>query len=419
MKVFIETYGCTFNQADSESMAFLLKKAGFSLSTEKEADLFIINTCTVKAATERKTLHRIKTLSSSGKKLIIAGCMSQTQPSAILEAAPKASLIGTFAQQEIVPVAEKTLQGIQIKRLSKLTRSCLPAIHLDPLIGIIQISQGCLGSCSYCAARLARGQLRSFPVSGILSAAKKALKDGCRELRLTSQDCAVFGSDTGESLDDLLQKVLSLPGDFRVRLGMMNPAWVLKQMPALLSAYSSPKMYKFVHIPAQSGSDKVLKSMNRFCSVSDFKRICSTLKSSFPDITIATDIIVGYPTETEEDFKASLSLITSLHPDIVNISRFTPRPDTPAALLKPLKSQILKERSRKMSALCKTISLENNKALLGKKDRILLLKKNKDNFIGRSSSYKSVVLKAGKLGDFVDVEFKEAHTTHLSASKAF
>lgn len=415
MRAYIETYGCAFNKADSESMAWLLKEAGFELAGEKEADLIIINTCTVKTKTEQKTLERIKALSKAGKRLLVAGCMAQTQSSLILKAAPDASLLGTFARSEVVRVAKGLMSGTQVKETSKYPSHITPALRSNPFIGTFQIAQGCLGSCTYCAARLARGELKSFPISDILSAVHSSLAEGCKEVRLTAQDCGVFGEDSGESLSDLLTSILSLPGDFRVRLGMMNPAGSLKNMDALLSAFRDPKMYLFAHIPVQSGSDSVLKAMNRNYRVSDFEKACSTLKAAFPDLTLATDIIVGFPSESKNDFEASMALMEKIRPDIINISRFTPRPNTPAALMKPLKSEVLKERSSRMSLLCSRLSLSNAKRFVGKKDRILLLEKSKKGFLGRSSNFRSVALEEGSLGFFIEATFEKAYSKYLLA----
>jgi len=415
MRAYIETYGCAFNKADSESMAWLLKEAGFEIAQEKDADLILINTCTVKAKTEQKTLERIKALSRAGKKLLVAGCMAQTQASLILKAAPNASILGTFARSEVVRVAKEIMSGAQVKELARYKTMFTPALRSNPFIGTFQIARGCLGSCTYCAARLARGELKSFRISEIVSAVKSALDEGCVEIRLTAQDCGVFGMDSGESLGVLLDSILSLPGDFRVRLGMMNPTGALKNMDALLKSFKSPKMYLFAHIPVQSGSDSVLAAMNRKYKAADFEKACTTLKKAFPDLTLATDIIVGFPPESEEDFDASMALMEKMRPDIINISRFTPRPNTPAALLKPLKSEILKERSSRMSALCRQLSLENAKRFVGRKDRVLVLESSKKGLLGRSSNFRCVALKDGQPGAFIEARFEKAFAKYLLA----
>ena len=415
MRAYIETYGCAFNKADSESMAWLLEKAGFSLVPEKDADLIIVNTCTVKTKTEQKTLERIKALSKAGKKLLVAGCMAQTQPSLILKAAPDASLLGTFARSEVARVAKEMIAGAQVKELDRYPSHFIPSSRSNPFIGTFQIAQGCLGSCTYCAARLARGELKSFPISDILSSIRSSLAEGCKEVRLTAQDCGVFGEDSGESLGVLLDSILSLPGDFRVRLGMMNPTGALKNMDALLSAFKDPKMYLFAHIPVQSGSDTVLASMNRRYKAADFENACSALKAAFPELTLATDIIVGFPSESEKDFEASMALMERVRPDIINISRFTPRPNTPAALMKPLKSEVLKSRSSRMSLLCSRLSLANAKGFVGKRDRILVLETSKNGLLGRSSNFRSVALKEGSIGSFVEATFEKAYSKYLLA----
>jgi len=415
MRAYIETYGCAFNKADSESMAWLLKEAGFELVQEKDADLVILNTCTVKTKTEQKTLERIKALSRAGKRLLVAGCMAQTQPGLILKAAPNASLLGTFARSEVVRVAKEMGSGAQVKELARYLPVFTPSARSNPFIGTFQIAQGCLGSCTYCAARLARGELKSFPISEIVSSVRSSLAEGCKEIRLTGQDCGVFGEDSGESLSDLLASILSLPGDFRLRLGMMNPTGALKNMGALLDAFKSPNMYL---LPISLSSPGVTQSWLQW--VADTRRLilrkpASALKDAFPDLTLATDIIVGFPSESEKDFEASMALMEKIRPDIINISRFTPRPNTPAALMKPLKNKVLKDRSNRMSLLCGRLSLENAKRFVGRKDRILVLKPSKNGVLGRSSNFRSIALKEGRPGSFIQASFAKAYAKYLLA----
>lgn len=417
MRFHIETYGCTANQGDSESIAGLLVEAGHRPVPELRADLLILNTCTVKASTEQKILNRLRGLADSKKKLLVAGCMVQAQPELVREACPNANMLGIYELLRAAEAVESISRGRHVGMLAKAEakKPDTKPVRTDPLNAIVQVSQGCRGSCTYCITRLARGDLRSFPPEQIVSEVECALKEGCKEIRITSQDNTVYGQDIGTSLPSLISKIDALPGDFRIRVGMMNPGGLLPLLPDLLEAYDSPKVYKFFHIPVQSGSNEILRQMNRRYTREDFIKIVSRIRSRFPLASIATDVIVGYPGETETQFQDTYDLYEATRPDVVNISRFTLRPGTPAAKLKPLSTQITKDRSRRMAELWECVATEQNRRYIGLNDRVLISEKGKnDTMVGRSSNYKAVVLPDGTLGDFVDVEFKTAFSTYLA-----
>ncbi|MEM4245459.1 MAG: radical SAM protein, partial [Candidatus Nanoarchaeia archaeon] len=180
----------------------------------------------------------------------------------------------------------------------------------------------------------------------ILGEVKKAVKEGCTIIKLTAEDTGCWGKDIDEKLPDLLGEILKTEGNFKIRLGMMNPNHAIEFLDELIKIYNNPKMIKFIHIPVQSGSNKVIKDMKRDYKVEDFKKIVKRFRKEVRGINIATDIIAGYPTETEEDFKKTLELIKEVKPEVLNISKFAPRPKTEAAKLKQLRTEIIKERSK-------------------------------------------------------------------------
>ena len=179
-----------------------------------------------------------------------------------------------------------------------------PKIPINKLISITQISEGCLGNCSYCKTKLAKGTLHSYDEEKILKSIESDLESGAKEVWLTSQDCASYNLDKNkQNLPELLKKILSLKHNFKLRLGMMNPNNVYPVLDELIEVYKNPKIYKFIHIPIQSASDSVLKDMNRFYKIKIVEEIITKLKKEVPDMVIATDIIVGYPTEKQSDHK--------------------------------------------------------------------------------------------------------------------
>jgi MiaB/RimO family radical SAM methylthiotransferase len=220
---------------------------------------------------------------------------------------------------------------------------------------------------------------------------------------LASEDTGVYGADIHSSLPELINAVTALGGDFHVRVGMMNPNAAKRLLPQLLDAFDSDKVYKFAHVPVQSGSDAVLRAMNRQHSVKDFEQVAAAFRGRFPDCVISTDIIVGFPGETEADFKRTLALLKRVKPDVTNTSRFCPRPETAAAKMRQTITQVKKARSIECSALAKRISRERNGLFVGREYHTVALERaRKGGVIGRAPNYKQLVFE-GELGGEYDV----------------
>lgn len=432
-KISFVTFGCTLNASDSELMAGLLADAGHEIVEEDTAELIVINSCTVKALAEKKFFRKITELEKKGKKLILAGCIPQAQQDLVKDRLKEYSVIGTGQLNNIVDAVDETLAGSIVHWLKKdkNPRLNLPKIRRNKVIEIIPICEGCLGNCTYCQTRQARGKLISYDPNAIVKQVKSAVKDGCKEIWLTSQDCGAYGKDLQKDINtsnntaainivELLKRVLSVDGDFFVRLGMTNPNFVLEHLDALIEIYStSPKLFKFIHIPIQAGNDQVLKDMNRFYTVEDFRKIVKTFRAHIPQITIATDMICGFPTETEKQFEDSIKLITELTPDIVNVSRFWPRQGTPAAKMKQHTSRETKTRSRKMASLFDSTSTQRLTEWTGWQGPIIIDaqgKKSDSNWLGRNYAYKLIAIKGDfKLGQKVEVKVVRTTKHYLVA----
>jgi threonylcarbamoyladenosine tRNA methylthiotransferase CDKAL1 len=408
-KIFIKTFGCSLNKSDSEVMAGLLEKEGYKIVDDKDkADLVIINTCTVKGPTERSFYRFLK--NSKGKKIIVAGCIPQADPE--LEILEKYSLIGVSQLNKIGFVVEETLKENKVRLLKKEhnARLNLPKVRKNPVVEIIPICEGCIGSCAYCKVKQARGNLFSYDKKAIVKQAKDAVKDNVKEIWLTSQDNGCYGLDINTNIIELLNEVLKIKGDYKIRLGMINPNFALKFLDDLIETYKDKKMFKFLHIPVQSGNDRILKLMERKYNIKDFRKIVDRFRKEIPDITIATDIICGFPTETEEEFMNSYNLMKDIRPDAMNINMFWPRSKTKAAEMEQILSRDIKERTRKLTRLFHKIALENNKKWIGWGGYVLVDEFGKNNsIIARNYAYKQVILKGNyKLGDEVKVKIKKA-----------
>lgn len=422
MKIHIETYGCSANQSDSEIMAGILRNENHEIvGKPDDSDILIINSCMVKTPTEMKILDRIRKLKREYPKkgMIIAGCMPEVMGRRLRKIAPSASLISTHHLKDMARVAGGISEGRRFEFIGKTRESkvCVPRERKNTVIGITQIATGCLSSCSYCCVRLAKGGLFSFPPEKIIQDIENSLEEGCREVWITSQDNSCYGKDINTDLPKLLSKIVKIDGKFRVRVGMMNPSHLKPFLKELIEIYRSPKIYRFVHLPVQSGSDGVLELMGRNYKVRDFKKIIREFRKSIPDITVSTDIIVGFPGETEGDFGKTISLIREIRPDIVNLSKFGARPGTMAAGMEQLDSRTIKERSKKTGKIIKEIMTERNVRFVGKTSEILVDEKGKkeNQWIGRNECYKPVLVNfREKLqGKFVRVKITKAEGTHL------
>ncbi len=417
-KVYIEAYGCSANLADSEIIQGLLMKAGHTIIKNPDlADATVLLSCTVKTPTQKKIEKRIKEFKSRGYPLIVAGCMPKAQHDLVEEIAPNTSMVGPDNIEDVVDVVEATIQGKVIEALEdvKPNKTILPRNRVNPIIHIAPIASGCLGDCSYCIVKQARGNLTSFPVDAILDDSMKALKSGCKEIWITAEDTAAYNWDEVD-LPELLRSLSMLPGQFKIRVGMMTPNQSLPILDNLIEAYKSDKVFKFLHIPVQSGDDEILKRMGRHYTVEDFRRLIKKFREKHPQISISTDIICGFPGETDKQFNASLSLIEETKPDVLNISRFWPRPGTKAASMDgQLHGRVTKERSRRLASLWGNLSFDRNLQWINWEGEVLVDEEGKSGGnIARNFAYKPIVLNEKVImGNFVNIRVTEASRGYL------
>jgi len=414
-KFYLETFGCKFNRADSELIRKILKEK-FKEASEKEADFVILNTCGVVQKTERKIIKRALELKRKRKKIIFAGCLSLISPKIYKKMAD--GMIGPTNILDLPKVVKKVLRGkkefsLKQKPIDKAKLRCFVVLK-NTCTAIIPISEGCLSNCSYCATKLAKGRLRSFGQKEILENIKLALNSGAQEIQLTSQDLAIYGAEKGKwALPDLLREITKIEGDFMIRLGMMNPWGAKKIFKKLLSIMENKKFYKFLHIPLQSGDNRVLKNMNRNYKAKDFLEISKKFRQKFKNSLLATDIIVGFPTEDESEFQNTVKIIKKIKPEILHLFRYSKRKETQAEKLKDFPDKIKKERSRILTKIWQKFNFEKNKKFLGKKFNALITEKRENNFLARLDSYKAVILKTGNLGEFVKVKIVKVKPNYL------
>ncbi len=391
-KICVKTFGCSLNYADSERIVAALKKKGFEIiNNVEEATLVILNTCAVKGPSESKFFTLLEKLKEAHKPVVVAGCISQAMPEKLTEY----SKIGPDQLDSIGEVVEETLSGniVSILVAEKKNKLGIPKVRMNPLLEIIPICNGCLGACTFCITKNARGALFSHPIEEIVEAVRLAVRDGVKEIYLTSSDNGCYGFDNNTDLAELLRKVCEVEGDYKVRVGMANPNHILKYLKKLIDAFKHPKIYKFLHIPVQTGNNFILEDMNRGYQIEDYHHIINEFKKEIPDITISTDIIVGYPTETEAHFQDTIKLIKDTKPDVMNLSKFWPRPHTAAEKLKQLPGDVVKRRGMEATSAFDWVAFERNKRWKTWTGKVLMTEKGKeDSFIGRNLAYKQVIV---------------------------
>ncbi|MBU0586077.1 tRNA (N(6)-L-threonylcarbamoyladenosine(37)-C(2))-methylthiotransferase [Candidatus Micrarchaeota archaeon] len=406
--IFIRTWGCTLNQSDSDIMAALLEEAGFELVENiQDAEVVLFNTCTVKGGTENKILTELNRIVHIGKKVVVAGCLS-VNSSKIRSIAPKAPIVGTGAVENIVSAVKDALNGRNTEYSNITNKSSLPRRLGKPIVRI-PIQEGCVGNCAFCQTKIARPIMMSYSEKDLVCMVKEAVFRGAVEIQLTGMDTGAYGMDIKSGLVGLLERLCSIEGDFRIRLGMINPNHFKRMINGLLKVYRNEKMYKFAHMPVQTGSEKVCNDMGRAHSVHDFEYCVKKLRENIPEVTIATDIIVGYPSEEDNDFKETIDMLERVRPDVVNISKFTPRPGTRAKKLKQLPSEVVKKRTVQTHEIVKRIWSENAQGFLGKEIEVWILEKGKKGQMkARAGSYRQIVVNGSSklLGEKVRVNVK-------------
>ncbi|MFH7902852.1 MAG: tRNA (N(6)-L-threonylcarbamoyladenosine(37)-C(2))-methylthiotransferase [Candidatus Aenigmatarchaeota archaeon] len=414
MKFYIITIGCTLNKSESQRMRYLLEKEGFKyVENPKEAEIIIINTCTVKTPSENKTYRFLREFRD--KKIILTGCLVQHQPEKFKEY----STVGIYEIEKIVDAVKRTINNeivkyLEIKKVNKLE---IPSIDEYP-IKIVPIQEGCLWKCKYCATKLARCLTFSYPPEIIFNEIFDALKKGLKIIYFTGTDLAIYGFDLGINLADLLFRIREIDGDFYIRVGMANPGILNGFLSKLLEAYNHNKIFKFFHIPVQSASNKVLESMGRLYKIEDFYEIVEKIRKKYFEASISTDIIVGYPTETEEDFRLTCQMIEEIKFDVINLSKFWPRPKTEAYKMKYLKGEIVKNRSRIIKNLFNKTALERNKIWRGWEGYCIVESKGKgESWICRNYSYKQIIVKTSEniLGKIIKVKVSDITPIDLRA----
>ncbi len=415
-KVRVKSFGCSANLAEAEIMAGLLKKAEYDIVEQSsDANVIVLNICTVKG--NANALREIRKTKEQfpDKKLVVTGCIPQELIEPARRIDSSISFVNTHGIQKIVPALQQAVleKPVEILASSKETKVNLPRVRKNNVVGIIPICSGCLDMCSFCSTKLVKGWLVSYPITEIIKEVEASVLEGCKEIWLTGQDTGCYGFDLRTNIVKLIEEIVKIKGDFKIRLGMGNPRHLLKYADDLAEVMKHQKMFKFIHLPVQAGNNKVLKAMRRQHSVEDFVKLVEKFRTAVPEITISTDIIVGFPGETAEQFNDTVELIKKTNPDVINLARFVARSGTKAHTFEnQISGAEKKERSKIITKLFREIAFENNKKWIGWDGEVIIDERGRNNaMIGRNYCYKPVVLKENvKIGSVVKVKITDAST---------
>lgn len=409
MRVYVEQHGCAVTQAEASVAKGQLARSGHALvSAPEEADAHVLVTCTVVEATERVMRKRITALAATGKRLVVTGCMAKAQLDVVRALSADAVVLPPRSAHQIPEAVEGALVTLRDGSRTGLPR------HLEGAVATLAISDGCVGRCSFCITKLARPGLESHPPDAVAADVADAVRAGAVEVRLTSQDTAAYGREKGMSLLDVVRALRDVPGDFRVRVGMMNPMAAMPVLPEILEAYRDPRVFKFLHLPVQSGSGRVLDAMKRDHTSEEFLSIVRAFRREFPGLTLATDVIAGFPGETEDDMQATVRVLREARPAIVNVTRFSPRPGTRAWNIpgRP-HGRTVKRWTRFLHAVRFRMSREFHAALVGSALPVLVTEPGKAGTVmARTDDYALVVLPTMPLGWRGPVRIVDARDTY-------
>ena len=414
-KIFVEAYGCSASFADSEMISGLIQNGGHTLANNStDSDLNIVVTCSVKDSTANKMMYRINSLKT--KPLIVAGCLPKAEKDTVEKFSENASLLGPNSLGKTIQVINSTLKGTKQIALedSDLSKVGLPKVRLNPAVGIVEIANGCMSECTFCQTKISKGDLNSYRLGDIVRQVQTEINEGCKEVWLTSTDNGCYGFDIGTDLPSLINAVVDIPNEFMIRVGMMNPMYMPRIKEKLIESFDNDKVFKFLHIPVQSGSDKVLHDMKRGHTAGTYREIVNKVKERFSEFTISTDIIVGFPSETEEDFQKTISLLDETKPDVVNLSKYSARPGTDAAELKQIDAAEVKRRSKIIFEQISKLSMESNRKWIGWKGKVLFDETTEEGIKGRNFAYKPVFVDGDiKIGQSYTVEIIDATVKRL------
>ena len=432
--VYIETYGCQMNFADSEVIRAILNDNGYSVATSADkADFVLINTCAIRDNAEKRIRRRLKDLQAVQRhcpwlRIGILGCMAERLKNQLMVEEESVSfVVGPDAYRKLPDILERTTKGCKVAETelsTEETYSDISPVRIDGngISAYISIMRGCQNYCAYCVVPYTRGRERSRNAASIVSEARNLFQEGYKEVTLLGQNVNSYNSD-GTNFAQLMAEVAEINPLLRVRFATSHPKDLSDELLETMAAF--PNICKCIHLPVQSGSDHILKLMNRHYSSEWYLNRIEAIRRIIPDCSITTDIIAGFCSETEEDHNDTLEMFRKVRYDYAFMFMFSMRPDTYAA--KHLKDDVPEDvKRRRLEEIIKLqgqIALENNKREIGKTYEVLVegtSHRSKNQLFGRNSQNKVIVFDRGNVepGTYVNVKVTDCTAATLIGSIA-
>jgi tRNA-2-methylthio-N6-dimethylallyladenosine synthase len=423
-KLYIETYGCQMNLSDSEIITGIMKANGYEIvTTLEEANIILFNTCSVREHAEERVIQRIRSIKKIKQNHIIfglIGCMAERLKEKIFNIEKSIDLILGPDNYRKLPEYIKQIE--QQKKLCDTTfqheetySDIIPSRESD-VIAWIPIMRGCDNHCSYCIVPLTRGKERSRDFNSIIDEAKKLISENYKELYLLGQNVNSYNYD-GKNFSDILESVAKLNRDVRIRFMTSHPKDLSNDLIETISRHHN--ICKYIHLPCQSGSNRILKIMNRKYTREQYLELIKKIKNAIPEVSLSTDVIVGFPSETEADFLDTLNLLSEVKFDSAFMFKYSPREGTAAYLLNDdVPENVKSERLSKVIDLQQNISSSSNQNLIGTSQEVLIesySKKSESEFQGRLGNNKVVVFPAhkNKIGETTKIKITRSTSATL------
>ena len=429
-KAYVETYGCQQNEADSEKLRGYLTQSGYAICQEAEgADVVVMNTCSIREHAEQRVFGNLGALTHTKRrhptqKIFLCGCMAGEEKvsARVKESYPYVD--GVFSTHHLWQFPE-ILYNVLTKKKRQFyvadeagsIAEGIPQVRDSKLKAWVSIMYGCNNFCTYCIVPYVRGRERSRRPEAILEECRQLAESGCKEITLLGQNVNSYGKDLDCGMDfaDLLAQIAQLPGDFLIRFMTSHPRDASTKLFDTMAKY--PKIAKQLHLPFQSGSSRVLKAMNRHYDRETYLSKVRYAKSVMPDLVLTSDVIVGFPGETEEEFEETISLIEEVRYDSLFTFIFSPRTGTPAAKMEDPTPK--EEKNRRFDKLCarqNAISEDIHKSYIGKALRCLVDGKEKDHLTARTEGGRLVRFQGPEtlIGNYQNLRITGATTWSLT-----
>lgn len=425
--IYIETYGCQMNLADTEIVKSILINNGYGLTEEIEnADVILMNTCSVRENAEQRIFGRLGNFkkyknSSSAKVVGILGCMAERLKNKLIEEEKVVDIVvGPDEYRKLPAFIDEALhgkKGIGVKLSASETYDDILPYREEGIAAWIPIMRGCNNFCTYCVVPYTRGRERSREFSVIIDEVKKLSERGFKEITFLGQNVNSY-NESGNDFADLLAASAEAAGEIRFRFATSHPKDLSDKLLHTIAGHSN--ICKYIHLPVQSGSTKILQAMNRTYTIEQYLELVNRAKITIPGVSFTTDIIAGFPGETEEDHEATLEVFRKVRYDGAFMFKYSPREGTKAFDIDDdVPEETKLRRLNEIIDLQQKISLEINKELIGKKETILVegfSKKSRDFYSGRTDSNKVAVFSTErevKPGDYVDIIIEKATSATL------